>query len=95
LGPKAEIESDPLPTKTILSCSFGKRPDHEQACQWIAHTTSITIIRRLTEQAEVEATEEYQLEQLLKELEDILDALDAIAQEADERDALRLAGLNA
>jgi len=43
---------------------------------------------RLNEQAEVEATEEYQLENLLKELEDILDALDAIAQEADERDAL-------
>jgi hypothetical protein len=39
--------------------------------------------------------EEYQLEQLQRELEDILDALDAIAQEADERDALRRAGLNA
>jgi len=50
---------------------------------------------RLNEQAEVEATEEYQLEQLLKELEDRRYALDAIAQEADERDTLRRAGLNA
>jgi len=32
------------PTKTILSCSFGKHPNHEQACQRIAHTASISMI---------------------------------------------------
>ncbi len=48
---------------------------------------------RINEQARIEATEEYQLEQLFRDLEDALDALDAIAQEADEHDALRQNGI--
>jgi hypothetical protein len=49
---------------------------------------------RQVEQAAVEATEEYQLDQLFHELETALNALDKIAEESDERDALRAAGLN-
>jgi hypothetical protein len=49
--------------------------------------------RRQQEQAEVEATKEYQFEQLLRELEDTLSALDAIAEDSDERDALRSCGI--
>jgi hypothetical protein len=48
---------------------------------------------RLNEQARIEATKEYQLEQLFRDLEDALDALDRIAEEADEREALRSCGL--
>lgn len=48
---------------------------------------------RLNEQARIEATKEYQMEQLFRDLEDALDALDAIAEEADERDALRSCGV--
>ena len=44
---------------------------------------------RQAEQAVVEATEEYQLEQLFRDLEEALDALDRIAEESDEREALR------
>jgi len=33
------------PTTTILPCQFGQHPDHEQADQRIAETTSITMIR--------------------------------------------------
>jgi hypothetical protein len=46
-------------------------------------------LRRKTEQAAVEATEEYQLEQLFRNLEESLEALDRIAEESDEREALR------
>jgi hypothetical protein len=49
---------------------------------------------RQAEQAAVEATEEYRLDQLFHELETALNALDKIAEESDERDALRAAGLN-
>ncbi len=44
---------------------------------------------RQAEQAAVEATKEYQLEQLFRDLEEALDALDRIAEESDEREALR------
>ncbi len=44
---------------------------------------------RQAEQATIEATKEYQLEQLFRDLEEALDALDRIAEESDEREALR------
>jgi molecular chaperone GrpE (heat shock protein) len=50
---------------------------------------------RLNEQARIEATKGYELEQLFRDLEDTLDALDAIAKEADERDAQHAAVLKA
>jgi SWIM zinc finger len=48
-----------------------------------------TNLRRKAEQAAIEATEEYQMEQLFRDLEEALDALDRIAEESDEREALR------
>jgi hypothetical protein len=45
----------------------------------------------LNEQATVEATEEYQFEQLFRDMEDVLDTLDAIAAESDLRAAQRSA----
>jgi hypothetical protein len=45
--------------------------------------------RRLNEQATVEATEEYQLDQLFNDLEEALDALDRIAEESDRREQSR------
>jgi SWIM zinc finger len=44
---------------------------------------------RQTEQAVVEATEEYQIEQLFRDLEEALDELDRIAEKSDEREAHR------
>lgn len=43
---------------------------------------------RQAEQAVVEATEEYQIEQLFRDLEEALDELDRIAEKSDEREAL-------
>ena len=45
--------------------------------------------QRQAEQAAIEATKEYQFEQLLRELEDALDNLDRIARESDEREQSR------
>lgn len=50
---------------------------------------------RQAEQAAVEATKEFQIENALQELAEIFRKLDEIAEEADEREALRNAGLNA
>ncbi len=45
--------------------------------------------RRKAEQAEIEATPEYQLEQAFRELEEALDKLDEIAAESDRREQAR------
>ncbi len=64
----------------------GKQCYHKRVALAVIELEKAQSIR---EQAEIEATPEYQFEQLFRDLEDALNALDRIAEEANEREKAR------